>query len=1128
MYEAVCTTCEAAEVTVCAMCRSCGERQEYHCLHCDTCFCNTCEMWELRELPVTRRTQIWRLLRGVARAVGRLMVLHRRTLERMYAPGGSGYVQAALSFGAAVAQASTDVRGDPRFQIQYRDLQGHHGTLNGVRAADSAGVVLRRIATKTDVSEEMAAALRLMKAGRAMDLCAPCGLVKGETVHVVGRLDGGGGSGSERVGEWKEEGETWFHRHYPSHPVHAPRSLGKGARRTRLYRALQRLDAETSVVQTHPLQPTPPPTVTRHPRGGGGPGSDEAAVRHADCAAFRELFVQGGWGRALVCADKRASTRRLECSPLGYVLHRHDELVLAGAGCLVQEPDVSCMFWHEALQVAAGARVWLSTQERSRVDALMKSTWELGLHLGREALAGSLATADSVLRNACSPLRLLSQGCDDVAHDVAHAHDEVFEWTTLFALAQGVHLVLALGCDGTGRFVVYDAWRNLLIAPSHHPILVPPPRPCTVLCQIHWHALRVQPAAVGDEQRTRTLLRHLLRLESPLRARKLVVAVRDVARVTTFNTPWHYGGPHPCRAEDRHSLHFTAAQAAGFRRARVRHFWRVLLVKLRFAYFLCELLQQIQARQPTDESEGGGGGGGGGGEGCGEGGGECGGGEGGSEGDGDEGGGGEGGSGEDGSRLQLRLSMEALRLPMEQVRLPMEALTLANALGRDVLVPRAMWPDYPCEECGGEGWLAQVVRVRVCTRGVAALVEFRHVCDEHGRRFANEWLELCLLEPRSRARVARGCPFALPTSAIGVVAAAPNTPVGETTDGASALCELERRRLACMERNKCMLRQLGLLSAPPASKPLAPRRMRLVEMRERRRSARLIAQPTPSYVQTRAYKKRTIEASACTDARAVPLPRLRGGGDSRKASGSVQPAAPPRMLRPARGRGVPYVVTDHAPTGRRWWWTRTVVWRRAAGGDQPWHAPVHLSTVLSDGFLRGTRLPVIAYYRWCDGGWVLWLVACESVRLWKASPPVRGQMGLYCARRGGLGRSGTVDVESGRYRRQADVITCAEGTSAGVFPRGSPQFRRAVRRLSARSSYVLQLDPVEQGCGGVELVDCDTHGEGLRYANDARTLPFEDNATLSPEGVLYPIGEPIPPLCASRGEQMAESEITWR
>ena len=37
-------------------------------------------------------------------------------------------------------------------------------------------------------------------------------------------------------------------------------------------------------------------------------------------------------------------------------------------------------------------------------------------------------------------------------------------------------------------------------------------------------------------------------------------------------------------------------------------------------------------------------------------------------------------------------------------------LTVANAEGRGVLVPRRVWPEYECNENGGAGWDAVVVR----------------------------------------------------------------------------------------------------------------------------------------------------------------------------------------------------------------------------------------------------------------------------------------------------------------------------------------------------------------------------------------------------------------------------------
>ena len=80
----------------------------------------------------------------------------------------------------------------PPFQVFHRDLKGHHGTLDGVRSHDLASVVLRRIAAKLGLSEEVATRkLRLLKEGKELEASAACGLAKGDTVHVVAGLYGG-------------------------------------------------------------------------------------------------------------------------------------------------------------------------------------------------------------------------------------------------------------------------------------------------------------------------------------------------------------------------------------------------------------------------------------------------------------------------------------------------------------------------------------------------------------------------------------------------------------------------------------------------------------------------------------------------------------------------------------------------------------------------------------------------------------------------------------------------------------------------------------------------------------------------------------------------------------------------
>ena len=80
----------------------------------------------------------------------------------------------------------------PPFQIFYRDLGGKHGALDDVCSDDTVSTVLHRIAAKLGVSEVATSKLRLLKAGKQLQVSgAACGLVKGDTVHVLGTLRGG-------------------------------------------------------------------------------------------------------------------------------------------------------------------------------------------------------------------------------------------------------------------------------------------------------------------------------------------------------------------------------------------------------------------------------------------------------------------------------------------------------------------------------------------------------------------------------------------------------------------------------------------------------------------------------------------------------------------------------------------------------------------------------------------------------------------------------------------------------------------------------------------------------------------------------------------------------------------------
>ena len=62
--------------------------------------------------------------------------------------------------------------------------------------------------------------------------------------------------------------------------------------------------------------------------------------------------------------------------------------------------------------------------------------------------------------------------------------------------------------------------------------------------------------------------------------------------------------------------------------------------------------------------------------------------------------------------------------------------------GRRVLVPASVWPDWPCDEGSGEGWLALITR----SRRRRATVRFLHAVDDSGRHYT-EYLATDVLQP---------------------------------------------------------------------------------------------------------------------------------------------------------------------------------------------------------------------------------------------------------------------------------------------------------------------------------------------------------------------------------------------
>ena len=80
-----------------------------------------------------------RLFHGVARAIGRLLLCHRRAAERLYSPGGAGYHDAAREFSRATAVATA--QGDARSSDAVPSAGGAasflHGPISVLREAEA-------------------------------------------------------------------------------------------------------------------------------------------------------------------------------------------------------------------------------------------------------------------------------------------------------------------------------------------------------------------------------------------------------------------------------------------------------------------------------------------------------------------------------------------------------------------------------------------------------------------------------------------------------------------------------------------------------------------------------------------------------------------------------------------------------------------------------------------------------------------------------------------------------------------------------------------------------------------------------------------------------------------------------
>merc|ERR1711988_145964 len=89
------------------------------------------------------------------------------------------------------------------------------------------------------------------------------------------------------------------------------------------------------------------------------------------------------------------------------------------------------------------------------------------------------------------------------------------KWTSLLSLTEGIYLVLTLAWDeGTdvGHFIVFDAWRDLLIIDPGRRLVV-----------------RVEPKDKEDETLARAFMLEHYSLQVPLRVCKLMVAANRVS-----------------------------------------------------------------------------------------------------------------------------------------------------------------------------------------------------------------------------------------------------------------------------------------------------------------------------------------------------------------------------------------------------------------------------------------------------------------------------------------------------------------------------------------------------------------------------------------------------------------------
>jgi hypothetical protein len=288
----------------------------------------------------------------------------------------------------------------------------------------------------------------------------------------------------------------------------AQKAAAKKARRNATTQAASHsagVSADSAPVHPAPSGAGGQPEAGPGPPSGGAEEEGASEVRKAVASGkggkFLPLNVKGDTAKQMLCADSLAPTHTLTPDSRGMVPYRHDTLLLRAL-----HPLGNCLL--ETMMTATGMGVGDLGVNRKALDKHM-AEWHVDPRHGP-----SMGVLDEVLQNAKSPFRL----------PTVKGLNADLKWTHLLGLTEGIYIALVLACDDgkhIGHFVVFDAWRDMLIMGPK------------------WGARRVQPKDKKDEVSARAYLLEHYQLVTPLRVCRLVVSANRVSE-TKFNTPVHF------------------------------------------------------------------------------------------------------------------------------------------------------------------------------------------------------------------------------------------------------------------------------------------------------------------------------------------------------------------------------------------------------------------------------------------------------------------------------------------------------------------------------------------------------------------------------------------------------------